>query len=77
VTGVILPESGELPVTGAHAVVATHMGEISVFTSDGRLWLNGPGIPKPVPLGSALDSDSIAAGNKGWKQKKFTIEIFN
>ncbi|XP_046452601.1 uncharacterized protein LOC124200420 isoform X2 [Daphnia pulex] len=64
VTGVILPESGELPVTGAHAVVATHMGEISVFTSDGRLWLNGPGIPKPVPLGSALDSDSIAAGNK-------------
>lgn len=40
------------------------MGEISVFTSEGRLWLNGPGIAKPVSLGSALDSDSIAAGNK-------------
>lgn len=40
------------------------MGEISVFTSEGRLWLNGHNIPKPVPLGSALDSDSIAVGNK-------------
>lgn len=61
---VIPPDSGSLPVTGAHAVVATHMGEISVFTSEGRLWLNGPNIPKPVPLGSALDSDSIAVSNK-------------
>ena len=45
-------------------MVSTHMGEISVFTSQGRLWLNGPKIPSPVPLGSALDSDSIAAGNR-------------
>ncbi|XP_057375619.1 uncharacterized protein LOC130696553 [Daphnia carinata] len=53
-----------IPVTGAHAVVGTHFGEISIFTSNGRLWLNATSLERPVPLGAAKDSDSISVGNK-------------
>lgn len=57
-------KSTPLPVTGAHAVVGTHFGEISIFTSKGRLWLNATSLERPVPLGAAKDSDSISVGNK-------------
>ncbi|KAK4004143.1 hypothetical protein OUZ56_005888 [Daphnia magna] len=57
-------KSTPLPVTGAHAVVGTHFGEIAIFTSKGRLWLNATSLERPVPLGAAKDSDSISVGNK-------------
>ncbi|KAI9554664.1 hypothetical protein GHT06_019937 [Daphnia sinensis] len=61
-------QASPMPITGAQAVVGTHYGEIAVFTSKGRLWLNATSLEKPVPLGAAKDSDSISVGNKNSNQ---------
>lgn len=57
-------KSSPLPVTGAQAVISTNNGEVAIFTSKGRLWLNATSLDRPVPLGFAKDTDSISVGNK-------------